>query len=83
MPAPTEISLMILTNTEDVTKRFEGYSKLKVERVYENLWLMKDGLQFDDAVQIKDAKVYDLAGVVQIQKIGKAKSNPTLYGTLY
>jgi hypothetical protein len=80
---PKRIELFIKNKTEDMTEVFRGYTKLKVESVYGNLWLFKDQLQMEDAVKIEAGMTYSIGEFVQIQNMGLGKSKPTLYGYLF
>jgi hypothetical protein len=79
---PKRIELLIKKKTQDISELFKGYTKIKIETVRGNLWLLKDQLQREDAIKIKEGETYDLEGFVQIQNMGFGKSLPTLTGYL-
>lgn len=79
---PQRIELNITGITTVITEITKGYTKIYIERVYGSLWFYKDGLQPEEAIKIEAGKTYDLAGIVQIQKLNKSKSFMTLQAIL-
>lgn len=75
---PQRHEIMIMNFAEDISEIIKGYSKIYIERCYGNLWFFKDGLQAEDAIQIEVGKTYDLHGIVQIQRMNRGKSKPTI-----
>ena len=79
-----EINLTVKDITTDITKEIDGYSEIYVERVYGDLFFMKNGSSLEDAIKIEDNTTYQLNNITQIHNVHgkKAKSFFTLKGYL-